>query len=224
MAGVGRSAVRLLLTDVLRCPRCGPEWGLILLAERIDNERRIEEGRLGCANCRNAYPIEGGVLDLRLEGTRTSGAEEGAATQGDGDTALRLAALLGLAVGGGRVALRGIAATVAPQLAALVPEVEVVELRAERGGGSSPGVDEVLSERGFPFADGALRGVALQRYGDRQDLAEAMRVVVPGARVVVEDGGSGAEAMLRSMGAEILLSEGETVVARTGVASLRSAG
>ncbi len=214
--------MRLLLTDVLRCPRCGPDWGLILLADRIDEERRVERGRLGCANCRNAYPIESGVLDLRLEGTSaTQPSEE---MEADGDAAVRLAALLGLSAGAGRVALRGFAATVASQVAALVPEVGVVELRAERGQVTVPEVDEVLAVRGFPFADRALRGVALRGPAEPQDLAAAVRIVISGGRIVVAGTGSGVEATLRSLGAEILLSEGETVVARTGVASPRSAG
>ncbi len=211
--------MKLLLTDVLRCPRCGPEWGLILLADRIDDERRIEQGRLGCANCRSAYPIESGVLDLRLERAAKPSAGGTPASDHDADAAVRLAALLGLSAGGGRVVLRGFAAPVAAGVAALAPEVEVIELRAEASGDPArPEIEEVLSGRGFPFADRSLRGVALKGSADGQELAAASRVVVSGGRLVVEGGGSGAEGALCSLGAEILLSEGEVVVARKGVA------
>lgn len=51
--------MHLLLTDILSCPRCGPEFGLILLADRIE-ARRVLAGILGCANCRSKYPIREG--------------------------------------------------------------------------------------------------------------------------------------------------------------------
>ena len=46
--------MHILLTDVVTCPRCGPEFGLILLADRFE-ERRVMQGRLGCPNCREEY-------------------------------------------------------------------------------------------------------------------------------------------------------------------------
>ena len=52
----------ILLTDALTCPRCGPEFGLLVLADRME-ERRVIEGRLGCANCRSAFPIRDAAAD-----------------------------------------------------------------------------------------------------------------------------------------------------------------
>ena len=51
--------MHILLTDALTCPRCGPEHGLILLADAIE-ERRVVSGKLGCPNCRTTFPIAGG--------------------------------------------------------------------------------------------------------------------------------------------------------------------
>ncbi|HWK89996.1 MAG TPA: Trm112 family protein, partial [Longimicrobium sp.] len=59
--------MHILLTDLLTCPRCGPEHGLVLLADRIE-ERRVVRGRLGCPNCRETYPVAGTVADLRVAG------------------------------------------------------------------------------------------------------------------------------------------------------------
>jgi uncharacterized protein YbaR (Trm112 family)/SAM-dependent methyltransferase len=56
--------VHLLLTDRVTCPRCGPRFGLILLAERVV-DRRVLEGHLGCPNCREHYPVRKGYGDLR---------------------------------------------------------------------------------------------------------------------------------------------------------------
>ena len=56
--------MHLLLTDRLTCPRCGPEFGLVLLADRLE-DRRVLEGALGCPNCRDRYPVRDGFGDLR---------------------------------------------------------------------------------------------------------------------------------------------------------------
>lgn len=53
-----------MLTDRLTCPRCGPTFGLILLAERMV-DRRVRDGTLGCPNCRDAFPVVDGFADLR---------------------------------------------------------------------------------------------------------------------------------------------------------------
>ena len=56
--------MHLLLTDRLTCPRCGPSFGLILLADRM-NDRRVVDGVLGCPNCRDGFPVRDGFGDLR---------------------------------------------------------------------------------------------------------------------------------------------------------------
>src|SRR3954447_12829389 len=94
--------MHILLTDVLSCPRCGPAFGLVLLADRVE-DRRVLEGRLGCPNCREQYPVVAGALDARLPAERAGAADDAAgdaaATGGvdDAEAAVRLAALLGLA-------------------------------------------------------------------------------------------------------------------------------
>ena len=56
--------MHLLLTDRLTCPRCGPEFGLILLADKLV-DRVVHSGVLGCPNCRDAFQVEDGFADLR---------------------------------------------------------------------------------------------------------------------------------------------------------------
>lgn len=53
------------LSDLLTCPRCGPGYGLVLLPYEA-SDRRVRTGVLGCANCRERYPVEEGVADLRV--------------------------------------------------------------------------------------------------------------------------------------------------------------
>ena len=52
------------LVDHLVCPRCGPPFGLVLLAHEV-RDRRVSEGEFGCPNCRDRFPVEGGFADLR---------------------------------------------------------------------------------------------------------------------------------------------------------------
>src|SRR4051794_6449637 len=117
--------MHILLTDLLTCPRCGPEFGLVLLAERVE-ERRVREGRLGCPNCREQYPVRAGVADLRLPGAPDADAAAVSSSAADADEAVRLAALLGLAEASGTVLLAGDAAAQAGAMAALLGQVEVV--------------------------------------------------------------------------------------------------
>src|SRR4051812_49966499 len=127
--------MHILLTDILACPRCGPEFGLVLLADRVE-ERRVLEGRLGCPNCREQFPVRGGELDARLPAAAPASTDgEGAAddvasTVDDPGAAVRLAALLGLAEAEGAVLIAGPGAALAAEVAALVGGLGVVALAA----------------------------------------------------------------------------------------------
>ena len=178
----GRGAfVYIVLTDHLRCPRCGPEHGLVLLGERIE-ARRVLEGVLGCANCRERYPVRGGSADLRGAGDRSPapppGQREGAAlpsgshhpgggegtaggTEGGGQAAnaqtsvLRLAAQLGVKEGPAFVLVAGVAAELATGVAGLVPGIEVVAVGAELAERDEvPGVSRLAVGHVLPLAAG----------------------------------------------------------------------
>lgn len=208
--------MHVLLTDLLRCPRCGPEFGLILLADRME-ERRVAEGRLGCANCRETYPVRGGMTDLRTGAASPEDGEE-APAEPPGDpqeAAVRLAALLGLAEGGGAVVVAGPGANLAPAVAALVPEVEVVALGSPPPeSAAGPGVSRVAAGAGLPFRDRGVRGVALTGGAGGERLREALRVTLPGGRIVVDPAGPETAERLRAAGAELLLEQEGIVVAR----------
>lgn len=206
--------MHILLTDVLTCPRCGPEFGLILLADRI-GDRRVLEGRLGCPNCREQYPIRAGVVDVRLPGADAD--TESAATTGDAqEGAVRLAALLGLADAQGTVLVAGPGAALAGGVAALVPELEVVALTGAPGDpGGLPGVTRMVGAMApLPFRAGKLRGVAFTGGADGAALTEGLRVLQPGARLVVENAAPGTGEALAGLGAQVILEQEGTVVAR----------
>jgi uncharacterized protein YbaR (Trm112 family) len=206
----------ILLTDVLTCPRCGPEFGLILLADRM-GERRVVQGRLGCPNCREGYAIRDGVVHavpaaetappVMMEGTGSS--------EGDAEAPVRLAALMGLSGVTGLVLIAGPGGRHGAAVAALVPGVEVVAVDGVAPArGMEAGVSRVVSGPRFPFRDDKMRGAALTGGADDERLREALRVLVPGARLVVDPAPAETGERLRALGAEVLLEEAGVVVAR----------
>jgi uncharacterized protein YbaR (Trm112 family) len=187
-------SVHLLLTDRLCCPRCGPDFGLIALAQR-SAERRLLEGLLGCPNCRERYPVQGGFADLRppprkplLADVHASPAE----SSEDSEVAARTVALLGITEGPAYVLATGPMASHAFAISRLVRDLEVVTLD---GGPTTteeqPGVSRIAAGRGLPLRDRDLRGALLSGLSASSRFAEAARVVVPGGRlVIVSDPGS----------------------------------
>ncbi|HEY0024165.1 MAG TPA: hypothetical protein VGB24_14715 [Longimicrobium sp.] len=203
----------ILLTDALTCPRCGPGFGLLVQADRLE-ERRVVEGRLGCANCRETYAIGGGVAHLSL-GSATGADVPADPPADDPEAPVKLAALMGLAGARGLVMLEGPGGRHAAALATLVPEVEVVAV----GAGSAtppamePGVSRVRAGAALPFRDGAMRGAALTSGAGDDRLREALRVLAPGARLLVDPADAETAARLRGLGAQVMLEQEDVVVA-----------
>jgi len=209
--------VYLLLTDKLTCPRCGPTFGLVLLASRLE-DRIVHEGRLGCANCRDAYPIEDGFADLRAAPRGALGSGRVGARPSDGTAveseATRLLALLGIVGGPGTLGLLGEPARCAGALARLLPEMQVVAIDGDlRGWPEEPGVSRLVGAPGIPLVGMALRGVVIDGRGDPGSLEEAARVVAPRGRVVVVRPAPEAADRLERAGCKVLASDPETVVA-----------
>jgi hypothetical protein len=205
--------VHLLLVDRLTCPRCGPAFGLVLLAERV-NERRVLEGWLGCPNCRDRFRVTAGFGDLRAPPRDELPAIPEPSSAPAAEESLRLAAFLGVAEGPAHVALLGSVALHAHALAALVSELEVAAVSAwGREEEERVGVSRMVSAPGLAFQTNALRGVALA--GDSPDglLQEAARVVGPSGRIVMLGAPAGAAERLRTLGLHPLLDQSGVVVA-----------
>jgi uncharacterized protein YbaR (Trm112 family) len=202
--------VHILLTDRLTCPRCGPDFGLILLAKRLA-ERRVLDGALGCPNCRDHFPIRGGFADLRPPPRDPLTATPPAADPG-AEATNRLAALLGVLEGPGTVALLGSVAVHAAALADRLPEIEVVAVgAATHAEVERDRVSRLVTGVELPFHPWTFR--ALATGGDVVAPEEAVRVVGHGGRVVMERPGPGATAQFERAGSRILLQEGGWVVA-----------
>lgn len=204
--------MHLVLTDVLTCPRCGPEFGLIVRADRLES-RRVLEGALGCLNCREEYPVHAGAADLRI--AAGGGADEPAVPpSGDEEAAFRLAALLGITEGPGLALLLGPDAALAAGLARIVPHLEVVTVAPVPGRGpETAGVSRLAAGDRLPLRDRAVRGVVVSGPGALGALPEAARVLRPEGRIVVSGGGVGAAAAVEALGLRALLDQDGIVVA-----------
>lgn len=195
------------LSDVVTCPRCGPGYGLILLADRVE-DRRVHEGTLGCANCRERYGVSRGYALLRYP-PREAGEVAGAAPPED---AMRLAALLGVTEGPALLLVVGGAAAAAAAIADLVPGVEVVAVSSALAGAAErPGVSRFATvAQALPFRSGSMRGVVIE---DPALIGEAARVAAARARVVMLSAGEGELPAIQQSGLRVVARDARVIVA-----------
>lgn len=201
--------MHILLTDILTCPRCGPAFGLILLADRVE-ERRVLAGVLGCSNCREKYPIVDGAVDFSV-------APDPVVPAGDGAAAERLAALLGVTEGPAFLMLAGPLAAHAGALARMIDEVEVLTIGAAAAPGDAPGINRIYAGGPqLPIASGRVAAAALSGAAAGTLLEEGARVVSPLGRLVLEPAPDDAAEKLLRHGMRIVAQQDGTAVAIRG--------
>lgn len=224
--------MHILLTDILTCPRCGPEFGLILLAERMV-ERRVLEGALGCSNCREKYPIRDAAVHFaephagRQAGTALPRAiqhdDDSATDATDADEALRLAALMGVTQGPAYVLIAGPAVVRATRVGSLVEGLEVIAATTDDNADLVPtpaapdavaaAVSRLIVASRLPLASARLAAVALTGAAADSLLEEGARVLAPLGRLVLEPAPPDAAARLTAAGLRVLAQEAGTIVA-----------
>jgi uncharacterized protein YbaR (Trm112 family) len=209
--------MHILLTDVVTCPRCGPEFGLIVLADWMES-RQVIEGTLGCANCREEYPIRNGIADLRRaprEAPMAGVADITPSTpQTDTEKPYRLAALLGVSGPSGPIAVAASDASLVMEVQRHLPEAGVVGLSAvPPPDGEDAGIGWLLASDRLPFRSRSLGGVVLASGNALPLLEEALRCLGRGARLVVDPAPPGVAEALRREGAELLLEQDGVAVA-----------
>ena len=212
--------MHILLTDVVTCPRCGPEFGLILLADRLE-ERRVMQGRLGCPNCREEFPIERGIGDLRWPSVApdTPGGRNGPATRSeppaaDAERPYRLAALLGVTVPGGPVVIVSDEPALISGVQRHLPDAAVVGLSREiPPGAGEAGSGWLLATSSLPFRSRSLSGVAFSVRDPLPLVEDALRCLGRGARIVIDPAPEGTASVLLREGADLLLEQEGVAVA-----------
>jgi len=208
--------MHIVLTDVLVCPRCGPQFGLILLADRVE-DRRVLEGVLGCPNCREKYPVRAGLGLLRVAFDEIEPVPVPAPAAQDGGEAVRIAAVAGITEGPALLLVIGPAARYAPLLATLLENVEIVAA----GGGleawtEGAGVSRLEVGGRLPIHSRSLRAAVLSGGAADALLEEGTRVVGPLGRLVLEPPPPDAEERLARHGFRPLARDERTLVAVRG--------
>jgi uncharacterized protein YbaR (Trm112 family) len=209
--------MHIVMTDILTCPRCGPAFGLILLADRVE-DRRVQQGALGCANCREKYAVGPGVIDFTGSGVAPTAAAmavppgAGGSASLEDEAALRLAALLGVSEGPGYVLLAGAAAAHAGGLARLIDDLEVLVALPDAAVTGARRVTELRLAGQLPLSSGRLEGAALSGAAAHALLDEAVRTVSPLGRIVLEDADAAVLDRASALGLRVLAAEAATTV------------
>ncbi len=209
--------MNVLLTDYMVCPRCGPPFGLVLVAREVV-DRRVRQGEFGCANCRDSFLVEDGFGDMRPQPRSAAPPRgEGARDGGAGGTALRTAAGLGVTDGPGIVVVWDGGERDVVGLAEIVPSVEVVVTGWQARGFASDGVSAMAVGPALPFRDGSVRGVVVAGageagVGEAGVWRESARVLAQGGRIVAK---ASADALGRmsAVGCRPLVGDEEVLVA-----------
>ena len=205
------------LTERLICPRCGPGFGLVLRADRVE-EGSVVDGFLGCSNCRVLYPVARGVTDLRHPPrSRTHGRARGVprpTADASAPETLRLAALIGVARGPAMIAIAGNLAGRASGVASLLPDVEVVALAPRFDFRPPRGASHLMASERLPLRDGSLAGIALTGSWAELLLDDATRCLARSGRIVLLGASPEGEQAFRSRELEVLASEEGVLVGR----------
>lgn len=184
------------LTEILRCPADHPESYVVCVPVEMDG-RRVVRGGIGCPVCRAEYPIVGGEVffggpDAAVERApaREAGPPGGAPEEVPPPSydAAALRSFLDLEGAGGYAVLVGRAAAVGPDIAELVPGVHFFGVNPPEKVGPSALFSVLHSPRALPVKSRSVRAVVLGAdFAGEPWLAEGVRVLLKGLRLVVED-------------------------------------
>jgi uncharacterized protein YbaR (Trm112 family) len=193
--------VHIELTEMLRCPEAHEEAFLVMSTGEMVG-RMVRSGILGCPVCRREYPIVKGVVQfsagggapLRHKNTLPRG---GAPPPADPQT---LQALLDLSGPGGYVVLVGSAARHAVGLAGLMGGIHFVGIDAPAEVEELPVLSLLACETMMPLRRAMARAVVVgPERASPPWLSEALRVLLRGRRLVIEDAGATAPAGVKQL-------------------------
>ena len=178
------------LTEMLRCPEDHREEFLVLSTSEM-NGRMVMRGVAGCPVCRREFEIIDGIVDFTAA---VSGEDPGRAVRrtpaAPSPVVLEpqsLQALLDLGGPGGYVILLGSAARHAVGLASLMGGVHFVGINAPPDVEELPVLSLVQSDRVIPLRGAMARAAVVgAELAGTPWAGEAVRVLLPGRRLVVE--------------------------------------
>jgi uncharacterized protein YbaR (Trm112 family) len=175
---------------MLRCPEAHEEAFLVLSTGEMVG-RMVRSGLLGCPVCQREYPIVKGVAHFSGKGEDLPPRQKTAVAPGDSPRspdAQTLQALLDLSGPGGYVVLVGAAARHAIGLAGLMGGIHFVGINAPSDVAELPVLSLLVCESQIPLRRALARGVVVGP--DRVAspwIGEALRVLLRGRRLVIED-------------------------------------
>ena len=180
---------------MLRCPETHEEAFLVMSTGEMVG-RMVRSGILGCPVCRKEYPIVKGIVNFSPQGTRA--VAPGAPPRSP--DAQTLQALLDLSGPGGYVVLVGSAARHAVGLAALMGGIHLIGVNAPADVEELPVLSLLACETMIPLRRAMARAVVVgPERASPPWLIEALRVLLPGRRLVIEDADATAPAGLKQL-------------------------
>jgi len=189
---------------MLRCPKTHEEAFLVMSTGEMVG-RMVRSGILGCPVCRKEYPIVKGVVNFsaRGPGEGLPPRQKYAVASGDpprSPDAQTLQALLDLSGPGGYVVLVGSAARHAVGLAALMGGIHLIGVNAPADVEELPVLSLLACETMIPLRRAMARAVVVgPERASPPWLIEALRVLLPGRRLVIEDELASAPAGLKQL-------------------------
>ena len=192
------------LTEMLRCPETHEEAFLVMSTGEMVG-RMVRSGILGCPVCRKEYPIVKGVVNFSASGPGAGlpPRQKYAVASGDpprAPDAPTLQALLDLTGPGGYVVLVGSAARHAVGLAVLMAGIHFVGIDAPADLEELPVLSLLACETMIPLRRAMARAVVVgPERASPPWIGEAMRVLLRGRRLVIEDEDASAPAGLKQL-------------------------
>src|SRR5437016_5187546 len=190
---------------MLRCPESHGEAFLVMSTGEMLG-RMVRSGILGCPICRREFPIAKGIVNFAGSGMRDAGCVDAPEDSHpashsphpvDSET---LQALLDLSGPGGYIVLVGAAARHAVGLAGLMGGIHFVGIDAPAEVEELPILSLLACETVIPLRRAMARAVVVgPERASPPWIGEAMRVLLRGRRLVIEDEDASAPAGLKQL-------------------------
>jgi hypothetical protein len=178
------------LAEYLRCTGGHDEMHCVVLPEAMVG-RTVIRGTVGCPRCGLEFPIEEAIVNFAPPGSPLADLQAPDRLPVDAHT---VGALIGLTGPGGYAVFVGSAARLATDLATVIGGVHFVGINAPRDVEPSSALSLIRTLDGIPLRSAMARAVVVgEEYAVGIWLAESVRVLLGGLRLVVLEMGANVE-------------------------------